>query len=235
MTGPMWIGWTRPKVVSVARALERIPILGLVGDLVEGYLPLVDDYFFCEFMDYQSSVSWLMRCTRYHFVRMVRVVYLVVVVFCMLMIYEIIQSPSASPKFNNLTNSNSRQESCAPLMHTKYNWFTGPRYSLIFFISSSTTLFATTYTTSDQHKCHKEIRYTYFGIFFSLGWSGASAVTGVPLSLVSFTAGGGNGSLFFLSSSFNGAEKELAGRIKISHGPFRAKKAPYNSSLLHPI
>ncbi|OWZ31130.1 peroxin-16 [Cryptococcus neoformans AD2-60a] len=46
MTGPMWIGWTRPKIVSVARTLERIPILGLVGDLVEGYLPLVDDYFF---------------------------------------------------------------------------------------------------------------------------------------------------------------------------------------------
>lgn len=52
----------------------------------------------------------------------------------------------------------------------------------------------------------------YFGIFFSLASSGAAVVTGVPLSLVSFTAGGGNGSLFFLSSSFNGAEKELAER-----------------------
>lgn len=53
----MWIGWTRPKIVSIAKTLERVPILGLVGDLVEGYLPLVDDYFFCEFMNYKSPVK----------------------------------------------------------------------------------------------------------------------------------------------------------------------------------
>ncbi|WWD18976.1 hypothetical protein CI109_103433 [Kwoniella shandongensis] len=46
LTGPMWIGWTRPKVMSVVNDLERIPLLGLVGELMEGYLPLVDDYFF---------------------------------------------------------------------------------------------------------------------------------------------------------------------------------------------
>lgn len=57
MAGPMWIGWTRPKIVSIAKTLERVPILGLVGDLVEGYLPLVDDYFFCEFMNYKSPVK----------------------------------------------------------------------------------------------------------------------------------------------------------------------------------
>ncbi|KAK8854875.1 hypothetical protein IAR55_003614 [Kwoniella newhampshirensis] len=48
LTGPMWIGWTRPKVMSVVKTLERVPLLGLVGELVEGYLPLVDDYFFCK-------------------------------------------------------------------------------------------------------------------------------------------------------------------------------------------
>lgn len=47
LTGPMWIGWTRPKVMSVVRGLQRIPLIGLAGGLIEGYLPLVDDYY-CE-------------------------------------------------------------------------------------------------------------------------------------------------------------------------------------------
>ncbi|WRT68295.1 uncharacterized protein IL334_005271 [Kwoniella shivajii] len=46
LTGPMWLGFTRPKVLGLAKGLERVPILGLVGELVEGYLPLVDDYFY---------------------------------------------------------------------------------------------------------------------------------------------------------------------------------------------
>ena len=49
LTGPMWIGWTRPKVMRVVKGVERIPIVGLVGELVEGYLSLVDEYFYCEF------------------------------------------------------------------------------------------------------------------------------------------------------------------------------------------
>ena len=48
LTGPMWVGWTRPKVLRVVKGLERIPVVGLVGEFVEGYLPLVDDYFYCE-------------------------------------------------------------------------------------------------------------------------------------------------------------------------------------------
>lgn len=48
LTGPMWVGWTRPKVLGWVKTLERIPLVGLVGELVEGYLPLVDDYFYCE-------------------------------------------------------------------------------------------------------------------------------------------------------------------------------------------
>lgn len=80
MAGPMWIGWTRPKVVSIAKTLERVPILGLVGDLVEGYLPLVDDYFFCEFMNYKNPGSWLTNCSRYHFLRKVGGVHPIVIV-----------------------------------------------------------------------------------------------------------------------------------------------------------
>ncbi|WWC63177.1 uncharacterized protein I303_105777 [Kwoniella dejecticola CBS 10117] len=47
LTGPMWLGFTRPKILSLSKGLERIPLVGLVGELVEGYLPLVDDYFYC--------------------------------------------------------------------------------------------------------------------------------------------------------------------------------------------
>ncbi|OCF57410.1 peroxin-16 [Kwoniella mangroviensis CBS 10435] len=50
LTGPMWLGFTRPKVLGLTRLVEKIPIVGLVGDLVEGYLPLVDDYFYCELL-----------------------------------------------------------------------------------------------------------------------------------------------------------------------------------------
>ncbi|KAL7423423.1 hypothetical protein Q5752_001003 [Cryptotrichosporon argae] len=46
LTGPVWVGWTRPKVMAVVAALERVPLIGLAGELVEAYIPLVDDYFY---------------------------------------------------------------------------------------------------------------------------------------------------------------------------------------------
>ncbi|EIW67372.1 hypothetical protein TREMEDRAFT_16146, partial [Tremella mesenterica DSM 1558] len=46
LSGPMWVGWTRPKILGVVRTLERIPVVGLVGEFVEAYLPLVDDYLY---------------------------------------------------------------------------------------------------------------------------------------------------------------------------------------------
>ncbi|WWC90818.1 uncharacterized protein L201_005755 [Kwoniella dendrophila CBS 6074] len=49
LTGPMWLGFTRPKVLSISSKLEKIPLIGLVGGLVEGYLPLIDDYFYCKY------------------------------------------------------------------------------------------------------------------------------------------------------------------------------------------
>lgn len=47
LTGPMWIGWTRPKIMGVVKFIERIPVVGLFGEFVEGYVPLIDDYFYC--------------------------------------------------------------------------------------------------------------------------------------------------------------------------------------------
>jgi peroxin-16 len=44
----MWVGWTRPKVMSVVGWLEKWPVVGLVGEFLEGYVPLVDDLFYCE-------------------------------------------------------------------------------------------------------------------------------------------------------------------------------------------
>jgi peroxin-16 len=46
LQGPMWIGWTRPKIVGVIRFLEKIPLIGLAGELINGYLPLADEFFY---------------------------------------------------------------------------------------------------------------------------------------------------------------------------------------------
>lgn len=47
-TGPMWVGWTRPKITSWIEWLERWPVVGIAGSWAGGYLPLVDDYYYCE-------------------------------------------------------------------------------------------------------------------------------------------------------------------------------------------
>ena len=57
LTGPMWVGWTRPKIMGVVRALERIPLVGMVGGVVEGYVPLVDDYFYCKSLSLLQSAN----------------------------------------------------------------------------------------------------------------------------------------------------------------------------------
>lgn len=51
LTGPMWIGWTRPKIQSWVEWFEKWPLIGMVAGLGEGYLPLVDDYVYCESSD----------------------------------------------------------------------------------------------------------------------------------------------------------------------------------------
>lgn len=49
LQGPVWVGWTRPKVMAVVKALERVPLVGIAGGLIEAYLPLVDDNFYCAY------------------------------------------------------------------------------------------------------------------------------------------------------------------------------------------
>lgn len=49
LKGPVWVGWTRPKVMAVVKALERVPLVGIAGGLIEAYLPLVDDNFYCKY------------------------------------------------------------------------------------------------------------------------------------------------------------------------------------------
>ncbi len=51
MTGPMWIGWTRPKVMRVIGVLNKVPIVSIAGEFVEGYLPLADEYFYCKLVE----------------------------------------------------------------------------------------------------------------------------------------------------------------------------------------
>ncbi|KAK1927021.1 putative peroxisomal membrane protein pex16 [Papiliotrema laurentii] len=46
LTGPMWVGWTRPKVMNVVRILGKVPIVNFASEFIEGYIPLVDEYFY---------------------------------------------------------------------------------------------------------------------------------------------------------------------------------------------
>lgn len=63
LTGPVWLGWTRPKIKRVCKVLERVPLVGLVGDFVEGYLPFVDEYFYCERLSSSTQVDLLDELT----------------------------------------------------------------------------------------------------------------------------------------------------------------------------
>ena len=61
LTGPMWVGWTRPKIERVVKALERVPVVGLAGELIEGYLTLVDDFYYCKSLRSSYSANALTR------------------------------------------------------------------------------------------------------------------------------------------------------------------------------
>ena len=60
----MWVEWTRPKIMAVVKGLERIPLIGIAGGFVEGYIPLVDDYFYCESIHLQVSSALTLRYVR---------------------------------------------------------------------------------------------------------------------------------------------------------------------------
>lgn len=46
LRGPVWYGWTRPKLASLVARTEHRRILGLLGSVIREYLPLIDDYYY---------------------------------------------------------------------------------------------------------------------------------------------------------------------------------------------
>ncbi|EPQ29268.1 uncharacterized protein PFL1_03023 [Pseudozyma flocculosa PF-1] len=46
LRGPVWYGWTRPKLSSLVARTENRALIGMVGGIVGDYLPLVDEYYF---------------------------------------------------------------------------------------------------------------------------------------------------------------------------------------------
>lgn len=44
--GEMWTGWTRPKLDNLSKSLEGKPLLGLVAGIIQGWVPLVDEYWY---------------------------------------------------------------------------------------------------------------------------------------------------------------------------------------------
>lgn len=67
--GPLWVGWTRPKIMRVVGALERVPVLGLVGGFIGDYVPLVDDYFYCTSLNLAGPNFELMEAVQIRLAR----------------------------------------------------------------------------------------------------------------------------------------------------------------------
>ena len=47
--GELWTGWTRLKLDSLSRSLEGKPLLGLFAGIIQDWVPLVDEYWYCEY------------------------------------------------------------------------------------------------------------------------------------------------------------------------------------------
>jgi peroxin-16 len=47
--GELWSGWTRPKLEGLAQSLEGKPLLGLLSGIIQDWVPLVDEYWYCEY------------------------------------------------------------------------------------------------------------------------------------------------------------------------------------------
>lgn len=54
LRGPVWDNWSRGKIEGVCSAFERVPLVGLAGSVLKDYLPLVDEYYYCQLF----SLSW---------------------------------------------------------------------------------------------------------------------------------------------------------------------------------
>ena len=44
--GPVWYGYTRPKIAAFAQSTENRRVIGMLGSIARDYLPLVDDYYY---------------------------------------------------------------------------------------------------------------------------------------------------------------------------------------------
>ncbi|KAL1690143.1 peroxisome membrane protein [Schizophyllum commune] len=48
--GTLWQSYTRPKLKAFADATAHRPVLGLVGSFVRDWVPLIDEYYYCEYL-----------------------------------------------------------------------------------------------------------------------------------------------------------------------------------------
>ncbi|KAH7883547.1 peroxisomal membrane protein PEX16 [Phlebopus sp. FC_14] len=48
LRGSVWESYTRPKLESVAESTARMPILGVFSAVVNDWIPLIDEYYYCK-------------------------------------------------------------------------------------------------------------------------------------------------------------------------------------------
>jgi hypothetical protein len=48
LRGAIWDGFTKPKVAALAERTSRLPLLGLAGLLIQDWMPLIEQYHYCE-------------------------------------------------------------------------------------------------------------------------------------------------------------------------------------------
>lgn len=46
--GELWTEWTRPKLESMRRGMEGKSLFGLLAGVIQDWVPLVDEYYYCE-------------------------------------------------------------------------------------------------------------------------------------------------------------------------------------------
>ncbi|GAA5987328.1 hypothetical protein JCM10908_001911 [Rhodotorula pacifica] len=44
--GPVWEGWTKPRLEAIAGKFEDKPVIGFVSTLLQDYVPLIDEYYY---------------------------------------------------------------------------------------------------------------------------------------------------------------------------------------------
>jgi peroxin-16 len=47
--GTVWESYTRPRLASLADGFSATPILGLFGMVIQDWIPLIDEYYYCKF------------------------------------------------------------------------------------------------------------------------------------------------------------------------------------------